>query len=228
MLQRWRHGRRCLRVAQECRQPALARYLEACAALSVARLDTTPLIAVDLELTGLDKRKDRIVAMGWTQLDAGHIRLGSNRRLLVRGERSVGESATVHGLVDRELERGESIESALEALFEAGRGRLWVMHHAGLDIGFLKRACARWAGCVPGFIVLDTMRIEYRLRRRREIPVRQGDLQLGRIRGRYGLPTYAAHDALSDAVATAELMLAIAAGMEGDESLALAPHAKFF
>jgi DNA polymerase-3 subunit epsilon len=102
------------------------------------------------------------------------------------------------------------------------------LHHAGLDVSFLKKACARWARIIPGFIVLDTMRIEYRQRKRREIPVKQGDLQLGRIRSLYGLPRYTAHNALNDAFATAELLLAIAASMERNEPLRLTPHLKFF
>lgn len=215
-------------MARTSTQPVLARYLEDCAALSIGRIDQTPLIAVDLELTGLDKRREQIVAMGWAMVDGGRIRFDSYRHLLLRPNRPVGDSAVVHGLTDSEVERGVRVGDALDALFEAARGRLWVMHHAGLDIAFIKRACAAWAGVTPGFIVLDTLRLEYRLRLRREIPVRQGDLQLAQIRSRYGLPGHTTHDALADAVATAELMLAIASGMEWDGSLELAPHVKFF
>ena len=103
-----------------------------------------------------------------------------------------------------------------------------VFHHAGLDIGFLKKACLDWAGVSPGFIVLDTLRIEYRLRKRREVPVKPGDLQLPRIRSIYGLPDYTAHDALIDAVAAGELMLAIGAQMDRKAPLKLEPHIKFF
>ena len=79
-----------------------------------------------------------------------------------------------------------------------------------------------------GFIVLDTLRIEQQLRKRREVPVKQGDLQLSQIRSDYGLPRYTAHNALIDALATAELMLAIAARMEPDSHLKLAPHLSYF
>lgn len=228
MLQRWRHARRCRKLAGNCAEAVLADYLESCSSLSIGQLADTPLIAVDLELTGLDKSRNRIVAMGWTLIDAGRIQLGSNRRLLINAGQTVGSSATVHELLDSDVEQGVMVASALEALFSAARGRVWVLHHAGLDIAFLKNACAAWAGVSPGFIVLDTMRIEYRLRRRREVPVRQGDLQLGRVRQAYGLPAYAAHDALTDAFAAAELMLAIAARLEPGSSLKLGPHLKFF
>ena len=216
MLQRWRHSRRCRRLARVCQAPVLSRYLEGCSRQKIGTIADTPMIAVDLELTGLDVSEHQIISMGWTQVDGGRLRMGSNRHLLISAARSVGKSAAIHELLDSEVARGAELEAGLEALFDAAGDRLWVFHHAGLDISFLKRACRQWAGVVPGFIVLDTMRIEYRLRRRREVPVKQGDLKLGRIRKNYGLPDYRAHNALIDAVATAELMLASAARMEPD------------
>jgi len=228
MLQRWRHGRRCHRLAKTCSQPVLSQYMDACGSLQFDHIANTPLISVDLELTGLDKLQDGIISIGWTLVDNGRIRMGSNRHLLINASQSVGPSAAIHELMDNEVAQGENLEVGLEALFDAAAGRIWVFHHAGLDIGFLKKACERWGGITPGFIVLDTLRIEYRLRKRRELPVKQGDLQLGQIRGVYGLPGYTSHDALIDAVATAELLLAIAARMDQQAPLKLEPHLKFF
>jgi DNA polymerase-3 subunit epsilon len=228
MLQRWKHARRCRKLAKECSVPALSEYLEACSGMKIDDIENTPLIAVDLELTGLDKEQDQVIAIGWTLIDHGRIRMGSNRYSLINADQSVGSSAAIHELMDHEVAQGENLEVGLEQLFEAARGRLWIFHHAGLDIGFIRKACASWAGVIPGFIVLDTLRIEYRLRRRREIPVKQGDLQLGKIREFYGLPGYTAHNALTDALATAELMLAIASRLDSDAPLKLTPHLKFF
>ncbi len=228
MFQRWRHGRRCQKLARASSAPELSDYLDACASLDVGHIDDTPLISVDLELTGLEKEQDQIIAIGWTLVDNGKISLGSNRHLLISAEKSVGSSAAIHELMDSEVAEGEELETGLRELFSAAKGRVWIFHHAGLDIGFLKKACRQWAGVTPGFMVLDTLRIEYRLRRRRELPVKQGDLQLSEIRSVYGLPRYTAHNALTDALATAELMLAIASRMGPDKSLELGPHLKFF
>jgi len=228
MLQRWKHARRCRKLAKESSVSVLSEYLEACSSMKIDDIETTPLIAVDLELTGLEKEQDQIIAIGWTLIDNGRIRMGSNRYLLINADKSVGSSAAIHELMDHEVAQGEDLEVGLKQLFEAARGRLWIFHHAGLDIGFIKKACASWAGVIPGFIVLDTLRIEYRLRRRREIPVKSGDLQLGAIREVYGLPGYTAHNALTDALATAELMLAIASRLDSGASLKLTPHLKFF
>jgi DNA polymerase-3 subunit epsilon len=228
MLQRWRFQRRCRRLAKRCTEPALEQYLLQCSRLKAGHIANTPMIAVDLELTGLKSEHNRIIAIGWTHINDGRIQLGSNRHLLVKADQTVGSSAAIHELMDSEVAQGVDLVHGLEALFEAAQGRLWVFHHAGLDVSFLKKACEEWGGVVPGFQVLDTMRIMYRLRRRRDLPVRQGDLQLGALRSKYGLPQYTAHNALIDALATAELLLAIAAWLEPDAPLDLDPHLKYF
>jgi DNA polymerase-3 subunit epsilon len=190
-------------------------------------LANTPIISVDLELTGLDARKNRIIAIGWTQIDEGRIRFGSNHHILINAGQSVGHSAAIHELMDTEVATGVSLDTGLQALFGAGEGRVWLFHHAGLDIAFLQRACLAWAGVTPPFAILDTMRMELALRKRRELPVKHGDLQLSRLRAKYNLPRYTAHNALIDACATAELALAIAANLDPSGSLRLQQHVKF-
>lgn len=228
MFKRWRYRKRCEKQAGDCGQPALSRYLEGGAGLHPDTISNTALIAADLELTGLDVAKDQIISIGWTLIDGGRIQLGSNRHILVSAERSVGESAAVHELMDNEIAEGVDLGTALAALFEAASGRVWVFHHAGLDASFLQKACRQWAGFAPPFTVLDTMQIELALRKRRDQPVQQGDLQLGTLRADYHLPRYTAHNALIDAYATAELLLAIAARLDSKNSLGLAPHLRFY
>jgi len=228
MLSRWRHRRRCRALAGQSTEPGLTSYIEACAGLRIDHLAETPLISVDLELTGLDARHNQIIAIGWTQLDKGRLRFGSNRHLLINAQQSVGHSAAIHELLDSDVAGGLPLETALGELFEAAQGRVWLFHHAKLDIAFLRQACVSWAAVAPPFIVLDTMRMELLLRKRRELPVQHGDLQLSKLRASYTLPRYTAHNALIDACATAELLLAIAARMDPAGSLQLSPHVKYF
>ena len=228
MFRRWRYRAKCRRQSEASTQPVLAEYLAGCACAKSQHIRNTPLIAADLELTGLDADRNQIIAIGWTLVDEGRIRLGSNRRLVVTAQQSVGSSAAIHELVDSEVAAGVEVGAALEALFEAARGRIWVFHHAALDVAFLRRACRAWAGVAPPFPVLDTMLIELGLRKRRNLPVHEGDLQLSKLRSDYHLPRYTAHDALIDAVATAELMLAMAARMDRKGPLPLASHVRIF
>jgi DNA polymerase-3 subunit epsilon len=130
--------------------------------------------------------------------------------------------------MDNELARGVSLETGLEALFEAASGRVWLFHHAGLDVSFLQQACIPWAGLAMPFVVLDTLQIELAMRKRRNLTVHQGDMQLSKLRANYNLPGYTAHNALIDACATAELFLAIAAHMDKKGSLNLKPYLEYY
>lgn len=227
MFRRWRLHRRCRILAGQCRQASLESYIEACGSLEIDDLVNTPLISVDLELTGLDARQNQIIAIGWTQIDQGRIRLGSNRHITVNAQQSVGHSAAIHELMDSDVAMGVPLETGLQKLFEAAAGRVWLFHHAGLDVAFLQKACREWAGVAPPFAVLDTMHMELVVRKRRDQPVKQGDMQLSTLRSNYNLPRYTAHNALIDACATAELMLAIASRMDPSGSLRLRAHTRF-
>ena len=228
MFHQWRLRRRCQVLARKCRQASLESYIDVCAGLHVDTLINTPLISVDLELTGLDAMHNQIIAIGWTQVDQGRIPFGSNRHIMVNAGQSVGHSAAIHELMDSEVATGVPLETGLQALFEAAAGRVWIFHHAGLDVAFLQQACLAWAGVAPPFAVLDTLHMELMTRKRRDQPVQQGELQLGTLRSRYNLPRYTAHNALIDACATAELILAIASRMDPAGALRLKPHIRYF
>jgi len=228
MLHQWRLRKRCQALARQCRQASLESYIDVCAGLQVDKLVNTPIISVDLELTGLDARRNQIIAIGWTQVDCGRIRFGSNRHIMVNAQQTVGDSAAIHELMDSEVATGVPLETGLRALFEAAVGRIWLFHHAGLDVAFLQQACLAWAGVAPPFAILDTMQMELTLRKRRELPVHHGDLQLGKLRSKYHLPRYTAHNALIDACATAELMLAIGHNMDSSGSFRIQPHVRYY
>jgi len=203
-------------------------YITELTELSVDELDNTPLISVDLEMTGLDAKQNQIIAIGWTLLDNARICMASNRHILINAQQSVGHSAAIHELMDQDVAGGVPLEAGLETLFDAARGRVWVFHHAGLDVAFLQQACAAWAGINMPFMVLDTMQMELKMRKRRNLPVHGGDLQLAKLRETYNLPGYTAHNALIDACATAELLLAISAKIEPAGSLGLRRHLNYY
>ena len=228
MFRQWRLRKRCQALARQCRQASLESYIDVCAGLHVDTLVNTPLISVDLELTGLDARQNQIIAIGWTQVDHGRIQFGSNRHIMVSAEQSVGHSAAIHELTDSEVAGGVPLETGLQALFEAATGRVWIFHHAGLDVAFLQQACLTWADVAPPFAVLDTLHMELVMRKRRDQPVQQGELQLGSLRSRYNLPRYTAHNALIDACATAELILAISSRMDPSGALRLKPNLRYY
>jgi DNA polymerase-3 subunit epsilon len=171
------------------------------------------LLAVDLETTGLDPDHDRIVSIGFVPVDGTSIVLAGAGQLVVRGTTSVGQSATVHGLTDDTVAAGLELSEALDRLLEALAGRVLLAHHAALEQGFLDVACRRVHGQPLPTLAVDTMALEHRLltsgwHAGRDRDIAQGSLRLSPARERRGLPRYRAHDALTDALACAELYLA--------------------
>lgn len=178
-------------------------------------------LALDLETTGLDPARDQIISVGYVPLRAGRIRLAEARHALVRIEASVAQSAAVHGILDAHLSDGAALEAVLDGLLEALAERVLLVHHAPLDLGFLHAACRRCYGVPLSVRVVDTLALTERRARHRRADLPEGALRLHALRQRYGLPRYPAHDALTDALATAELFLAIAADMARDGPLPL-------
>lgn len=168
-----------------------------------------PLLAVDVETTGLDPATDRLLSIGFVPVDGPAITLAGAGHLVIRSDAEVGQSATIHGITDDQLAAGADLADALTALLTALRGRLLLAHHAVIETGFLTRAMQQvWGASVP-IGTVDTMQLQYRLLTKGfddEPP--PGALRLWGARDQYGLPRYHAHEALTDALACAELYLA--------------------
>lgn len=172
-------------------------------------LSELPLLAVDVETTGLDARTDSLLSIGWVSVDGAAITLAGAGHRTLRSAAEVGESATFHGITDDALAEGVPPQQALEELLTALRGRVLLAHHAAIETGFLTAACARVWGVGPQFTTVDTMVLQHRLLSKGfdDEPSR-GALRLWAARDQFGLPRYSAHEALTDALACAELYLA--------------------
>jgi DNA polymerase III subunit epsilon len=167
------------------------------------------LLAVDLETTGLNPDHDHIVSIGFVPVDGTSIVLAGAGQVVVRSAGSVGQSATVHGLTDDRVAAGLDLPAALDVLLGALGGRVLLAHHAAIEQGFLDVACRRVHGQPLPSLALDTMALEHRLLTTGwNQEVADGSLRLADARARHGLPRYRAHDALTDALACAELYLA--------------------
>lgn len=170
-----------------------------------------PFLACDGEMSSLEASEGELLSLGWLPVDDGAAQLAGAQHRVVRPSGGVGQSAVVHQLRDVDLAGGEDAEAVLDAFLTAARGRVLVFHNARLDLAFLDRLCGARYGAPLLLPVVDTLRLEQRLLARRDQAVKAGELTLGGCRARYGLPEHAAHNALTDALATAELLLAHAA-----------------
>jgi DNA polymerase-3 subunit epsilon len=124
-------------------------------------------------------------------------------------------------ITDDAAAQGEALESALAALLKRLAGRVLIAHHAKMEVGFIKAACARLFNAKFIVPTVDTLKIAKDWLDRRGQTYRSGDLRLDALRARYNLPRYRAHDALSDALAAAELFLAMIAERNSEKTLPL-------
>ena len=168
-----------------------------------------PLLSLDFETSGLDARKDHIVSAGYVAIVDGMIQLSTARHELVKlGGSLTEQSVVIHKITDDDVSAGLPLDEVITNLLHALAGKIMVAHHAKIELTFLSHACQLLYGVSPRFPVVDTMRLAKQWMVQRNKEIEQGDLRLFNLRKRYGLPMYQAHNALSDAIATAELLQA--------------------
>lgn len=172
-------------------------------------------LVVDAEMSSLDANEGELLSIGWVGVEHGAIELATARHHLIRADNSVGQSATIHTLRDCELAGADTAQQILPTFLAAAAGKVLVFHHASLDLAYLDRLSRRECHAPLLLPVVDTLQQEQRLLQRRERAIKPGDLRLQTCRDRYHLPLYPAHNALLDALATAELLVAMAAHRGG-------------
>jgi len=202
---------------------ALREYLEQPLVSPRSDYRTVDYVALDLETTGLDPRRDLILSVGYVTLHAMQIELATARHRVVRIDRSIPEaSAVIHHITDDQAARGGELGDVLSELLPVLAGKVLIAHHASIEQRFLSTACRQLWGCGLPLRIVDTQALALRTFERRQIPFKVSDLRLHALGHHYNLPRYAAHNALSDALAAAELFLAQAAHRADGRALRLA------
>jgi len=179
-------------------------------------------LAIDMETTGLDINRDHILSIGSVEISGDAIDLGTARHRIVSSDQPLPEqSVVIHHLTDDLIAAGAPVAEVLSEVLQNLTGKVLLAHHAVIETGFLNSACKRVFGC--GFLapVIDTLVLAQQQLRRRNAVVNNGALRLGSLREQYHLPRYKAHNALSDALAAAELFLAQAAERRGSRNTAM-------
>jgi DNA polymerase-3 subunit epsilon len=173
--------------------------------------------ALDLETGGLDARVDPILAVGMVPIRDGAIRLGESYASLVRPDAAAQidpASISAHQLLPGEVRTAPPLEDVLFEVDRRLRGAVLLVHQAAIDVRFLKRAHRRLKLRYPAPVVVDTVTLLVKAAKRARFvdpaaPEIEPDLNLGVARRANGLPDYAQHDALTDAISAAELFLVL-------------------
>jgi len=173
--------------------------------------------ALDLETSGLNPKSDRILSIGMVPIRRGAVAWGERFYSLTHPGSFEGltrEAITVHHILPEELEQAPPVDAVLPEIAErlGDEDSVLLAHHAPLDLAFLQRAFRAAKRLWPRPRVVDTRLLISRLEQRRQrlepypTPLPRA---LSEIREHLGLPDCEYHHALSDALATAELFLAL-------------------
>ena len=186
------------------------------------RTATAParILALDVETSGLDRRRNDILSVGMVPLVDRAIRWGESHYALVqppRGSSPLGpaelEALGVHQILPDDVANAAPAEEVLaEVERRCGAADALLCHGAQIDVGFLRAAFRAVGQLWTPPPVLDTLRLLARLRRRERWlgdRDRGPPLDLAAARAHFGLPAYPPHHALYDALAAAELYLVL-------------------
>jgi len=203
-------------LAKQARDPRVRSFYEAGCPSPDTPIREVPLLALDFETTGLDADQNSIVSIGLVPFTLEGIQLGKAWHQVVRPHEPLEQtSITIHGITHSDIDEAPDLSEVLDTLFEHLNGRIPVVHYRNIERPFLNKALQWRLKEELRFPVLDTMAIEAHLhpdrnpgRLQRLMGKRPISIRLADSRVRYGLPHYAGHNALIDAIATAELLQA--------------------
>jgi DNA polymerase III subunit epsilon len=171
--------------------------------------------ALDLELTGLDPRKNDIIAVGAVPIEDGCVLLGESLYTLVRSsQRSEHGAVLVHKLRVADLAAAPTLEEAIELVLEVLTGRIPVFHTGAVERSFLGPLFAKRRVRLPA--AADT-EVLGRLWLRERDGVAPNWLSLGKLSAILKQPEEAPHHALGDAVTTAKAFVALASHLDAVE-----------
>ena len=181
------------------------------------------IVSLDFETTGLDPMQDQILSYGKVEIDRGLIKISTAEHNLIRARQSIPESsAIIHHIMDDLASSGLRGRDALPRILGFLKGKVMLVHFNKIEQGFLNAACQAYYGSPFVIPTIDTLALAQRVLSHRNHAIEPHRLRLFNLRNDFKLPSYKAHNALGDALTTAELFLVL----EGEISPNTATHLK--
>jgi DNA polymerase-3 subunit epsilon len=166
-------------------------------------IEDAELVVFDLETTGLSASRDRMCEIGGVRVRSFEI-TETFETLVDPGVRLPPTIARLTGLCEAELRRAPRQELAVRRFLAFVGDAPLAAHNARFDVGFLDHAVQRLTGRRVAAAVVDTVWLARRLLQRRS-----ERFSLAQLAHFFGTSTDPCHRALPDALATAEILIAL-------------------
>lgn len=205
-----------LTQAQACRDKRLKNFFNAGLVDPGTPLKEVPFVAMDFETTGLNAQAHSIVSIGLVPFTLARIYCRKSSHFLVKPRQDLSsKSVTIHGITHSDVLSAPDLDEVLQEVLSRLAKQVVVVHYRHIERDFLNQAVMTRIQEPLLFPVIDTMSLEERiLQKQRSLFSRllgrrpSLSLRLPDARQRYGLPRYHLHHAMTDALATAELLQA--------------------
>lgn len=168
------------------------------------------LAALDFETTGLDLARDHIVSFGVVPVRSGRVVVGEALHQLVEPTSPPSRSSVaVHGIRPMDLAGSPRIAEASRTLARALDGKFLLVWFARVEVAFLAR---KFGGRPSSWSrrCIDVWRLAHRWVSGQKETVARHEDSLSHWAARLGIPVSSPHDALDDALVTAQLFLVLA------------------
>jgi DNA polymerase-3 subunit epsilon len=159
-------------------------------------------VAIDLETTGLDSRRDRIVSLAALSFVESEV-VPALVSLVNPGGPIPASATKIHGIDDAAVAESPDEPSVVARLDALCAGQVIVGHGVAFDVAVLARARGHTAATSPPLATLCTQRLAASLH-----PT-WSDLSLEAVCGALGVPITGRHTAAGDALTAGHLFLAL-------------------
>ncbi len=168
-----------------------------------SRLDQTRLVVVDVESTGLNLLTDTLISIGAVAIVNGRIVLGDSFSVVLQQQEiSRRDNILIHGISGSEQLEGVAPADALLDFLEYLGNAPLVAFHVAFDETMIRRAMREYLGLSFKHLWLDLAYLMPALNRSNAKKYRTLDDWLGA----FSIQIEGRHEALADALATAQLM----------------------
>jgi len=186
------------------------------------RIGSIELVSLDIETTGLNPETDKILSIGLVNIDGLAIKLDSHWHQYIQHKKNIpGESVVIHQVTDDISSSGVPIDVAIQELLIRLKGKVVIVHNKTIEQSFINKACQNLYDTKFIMPVIDTQFLARRSLSRKGDSVKKNELRLFNLRKKYNLPAYKAHNALYDAIAAAELFLAMIHDISNEDNAKL-------
>ncbi len=199
--------------------PQQARRLAAWKALPSPRSDA-PLgehrcVVVDVETSGLNLARDHLIAIGAVAITDGRVQLSDSIEIVLQQEQvSARDNILIHGIGGTAQQKGVPPADALLTFLEfLGKDPL-IAFHVAFDESMISRAMKTFLGLKFKHDWVDLAYVAPALYPQ----LAQRYRTLEDWTGLFQISNYARHHALADALATAELLLALRRKLQASEA----------